>query len=90
MKVNINLGRGLRVTSDAYQFIIQQHNPNAKTPRHEWKSLYYHAEIEPLLHCVALMRTRQGNATTLKELIECYRKERKALSDAVTRAGVKL
>ena len=89
MPVNIDLGGGLRITSDSHQFIVQSHNPKSKGLRHEWKALYYHSEIAPLLHSIALSRTREGNATTLKELIETYAKERKALFEAVALSGVK-
>ena len=89
MPVNIDIGDGLRIVSDSHQFIIQRHKPDSKGLRHEWTALYYHAELDTLLHCVALLRTRQGNAANLKELMDAYRKERTALSEAVSLSGVK-
>jgi len=76
--VNIDLGDGWRIISDPHQFIVQ------KLAGGRWRCIYYHAEIEPLLHSVALRRTRVSKAKTLKELVDTYRKEKDALKVAIS------
>jgi len=90
MTLNIEVGANHRLTSDAYNVIIQQKayaDPTASAKWkegdsteliEEWHSLSWHATVDKALAALLERRVRESNAESLKDLrsdIRCLRRE---------------
>lgn len=94
MTLNIEVGANHRLTSDAFNVIIQQKgciDPKASAKWEvgdstelieEWRSLSWHATVDKALAALLERRVRESNAESLKDLrseIRCLRSEMSGL-----------
>lgn len=81
----IPLNDKYRITSDAYQFILQQFSGKSKDGTENWRSIKYHATLEGIVNALIQHDLRAPEHSTLADGLESQKNLAETLSAALKR-----